>query len=144
MSHFVQEMGTKKDAFKLSIRLMPKWWFRTCSAGGGVKSVLSLYFNSVQKSDWSDTSKGPFALWKREKNHEAGLPDNSPFEDGYRLGTFRGAFALFCLYRPAALSPTPQLSLAYTNDCSVAGSIRRTRGPHCYSMFRLSKRKKEL
>lgn len=79
---------------------------------------------------------------KREKNHEAGLPDNSPFEDGYRLGTFRGAFALFCLYRPAALSPTPQLSLAYTNDCSVAGSIRRTRGPHCYSMFRLSKRKR--
>lgn len=48
MSHFVQEMGTKKDAFKLSIRLMPKWWFRTCSAGGGVKSVLSLHFNSVQ------------------------------------------------------------------------------------------------
>lgn len=48
MSHFVQEMGMKKDAFKLSIRLMAKWWFRTCSAGGGVKSVLSLYFNSVQ------------------------------------------------------------------------------------------------
>ena len=81
---------------------------------------------------------------KKGEDHEAGLPDNSPFEDGYRLGTFRGAFALFCLYRPAALSPTPQLSLAYTNDCSVAGSIRRTRGPHCYSMFRLSKRKKEL
>ena len=51
MSHFVQEMGTKKDAFKLSIRLMPKWWFRTCSAVGGVKSVLSLHYTSDQKSD---------------------------------------------------------------------------------------------